>query len=175
MTSALPPAVIDILQTMGMALAMYLLILVLAKICGVRSFAQLSSFDIAATIAIGSIMASTVVTGPKALLPGAIGLTTLYGLQVLVSGWRRRRDAVRRAIDSPPILLMQEGGEILWDNMDCARVTEDDLRTAMRAANVINPRSVQAVVMEGTGGLRVLHGHGAPIPRDAWILQGVRR
>ncbi|MDN3525548.1 DUF421 domain-containing protein [Halomonas sabkhae] len=174
MTSALPTAVIDMLQTMGTALAMYLLILVLAKLCGVRSFAQLSSFDIAATIAIGSIMASTVVTGPSALLPGLVGLTTLYGLQVVVSGWRRRQDAVRRTIDSPPILLMQAGGEILWDNMDCARVTEDDLRTAMRAANVIDPQSVQAIIMEGTGGLRVLHGHGTPIPRDAWILQGVR-
>jgi uncharacterized membrane protein YcaP (DUF421 family) len=163
------------LQTMGTALAMYLLILVLTKLCGVRSFAQLSSFDIAATIAIGSIMASTVVTGPSALLPGLVGLTTLYGLQVVVSGWRRRRDAVRRTIDSPPILLMQAGGEILWDNMDCARVTEDDLRTAMRAANVIDPQSVQAIIMEGTGGLRVLHGHAGPIPDDAWILQGVCR
>jgi uncharacterized membrane protein YcaP (DUF421 family) len=63
---------------------------------------------------------------------------------------------------------------MLPDNMRVARITEDDLRCQLRKANVIDPARVEAVVMEGTGTVHVLHGHDEPPARDAWILQNVR-
>lgn len=153
---------------------MYVTILLLARWSGVRSFAQMSAFDVAVTIAIGSLLATSVVSTDPPLLQGMTAAATLYGLQLVVSRLRRRNEATRRTFDNDPILLMGPGGELLHENMQVARVTEDDLRCQLRKANVIDPAEVEAVIMEGTGTVHVLWGHGTSPAPDAWILQNVR-
>ena len=165
------------LMLLGVVLSstlMYFTVLVLARWSGVRSFAQMSAFDVAVTIAIGSLLATSVVSTDPPLLQGMTAAATLYGLQLVVSRLRRRNETTRRAFDNDPILLMGPGGELLHENMQVARVTEDDLRCQLRKANVIDPAEVEAVIMEGTGTVHVLRGHGtAPAP-DSWILENVR-
>ena len=96
-------------------------------------------------------------------------------LQLAVSHLRARRRAAERAVDNRPILLMGEGGVLRHRNLRVARVTEDDLRTHLRAANVSDPADVRAVVMEGTGTIHVLHGaHPALTEERPWILDNVR-
>ncbi|WP_111748308.1 DUF421 domain-containing protein [Salinisphaera orenii] len=158
-------------------LAMYLTVIVFARLSGVRSFAQMSTFDIAVTIAVGSLLATVVTSKDPALLQGMLALMLLYGLQLGVSWLRNRFRGFTKATDNPPILLMEAGGEIKWENMRVARVTENDLRTHLRKANVTARREVQAVVMEGTGTINVLHateGQANAPDDDAWILQDVR-
>lgn len=155
-------------------LGMYLTILLMARWSGVRSFAELSTFDVAVTIANGSLLASTIVSKNPALLQGMTAVLTLFAIQLGVSRYRSRLPWLRRATDNAPILLMGPGGEMLPRNMSIARVTEDDLRTHLRMANVIDRATVQAVVMEGTGRIHVLSGHGDTDIRDSWILEGVR-
>ena len=159
-----------VLSSMGM----YLTILVLARWSGVRSFAQMSAFDVAVTIAIGSLLATSVVSTDPPLLQGVTAAATLYGLQLVVSRLRRHNETTRRTFDNDPILLMGPGGQLLAENMQIARVTEDDLRCQLRKANVIDPSQVEAVIMEGTGTVHVLWGHGTSPAPDAWILQNVR-
>lgn len=162
--------VLVVLCTVGM----YLTVLGLARWSGVRSFAQMSTFDVAVTIAIGSLLASSILGQEPPLLQGVVAAASLYGLQLLVSRLRCTSDRWRRAVDNGPILLMGPGGEMLPENMRVARITEDDLRCQLRKANVIDPSRVEAVVMEGTGTVHVLHGHDNPPGPDAWILQNVR-
>lgn len=166
---ALAPLVWVVLGTLGM----YATILVFARWSGVRSFAQLSTFDIAVTIAIGSVLATTVAAENPALLQGVAAVVTLYALQLGVSWLRSRSRPIAFAVDNAPILLMAAGGEMLRSNMRVARVSEDDLRAHLRAANCADTASVLAVVMEGTGKINVLHGAGT-LDRDDWILEGVR-
>lgn len=162
---------------LGVALSatgMYMTILLLARWSGVRSFAQMSAFDVAVTIAIGSLLATSIVSTDPPLLQGITAAATLYGLQLVVSRLRRLNEATRSTFDNEPILLMGPGGELLHENMRVARVTEDDLRCQLRKANVIDPTEVEAVIMEGTGTVHVLRGHNAAPPPDAWILKNVR-
>jgi uncharacterized membrane protein YcaP (DUF421 family) len=159
-----------VLSTAGM----YLTVLGLARWSGVRSFAQMSTFDVAVTIAIGSLLASSILSKDPPLLQGIVAAASLYGLQLCVSRLRWASDRWRRTVDNGPILLMGAGGEMLRENMRVARITEDDLRCQLRKANVIDPTRIEAVIMEGTGNVHVLHGHDAPPGPDAWILQNVR-
>lgn len=154
--------------------AMYFAVLLFARIAGVRSFAQMSAFDLAVTIAIGSMIATTVASRDPPLVQGMFAMMGLYALQLIVSRLRRRFASFRRVVDNRPILLMDAGGRMLHENMKVARVTEDDLRQELRAANVIDPGHVQAVVMEGTGNVHVLHHHDQDVSRDAWVLENVR-
>lgn len=159
-----------VLSTVGM----YLTVLGLARWSGVRSFAQMSTFDVAVTIAIGSLLASSILSRDPPLLQGMVAAVSLYGLQLFVSWLRCASERWRRTVDNGPILLMGPGGEMIGENMRVARITEDDLRCQLRKANVIDPARIEAVVMEGTGNVHVLHGHAAPPGADAWILQNVR-
>ena len=155
-------------------LGMYVLLICCARISGVRSFAEMSTFDIAVSVAVGSLIATTVATSSPPLAQGAAALVVLYVLQLGVSHVRARRRIAARTVDNRPILLMGDGGVLRRRNMVIARVTEDDLRTHLRGANVSDLAEIRAVVMEGTGTIHVLHGEHAQLDKPRpWILNNV--
>ncbi len=154
--------------------ALYAAILVIARASGVRSFAEMSPFDVVVTIAVGSLMAGVLAARNPPLVEGLTAVLTLYAIQLTVSQLRARFARIERATDTRPILLMASGGRILHANLKVARVTEHDLRTHLRAANVADPGRIKAVVMEGTGSISVLHGDDPNLARTAWVLDGVR-
>ena len=64
---------------------------------------------------------------------------------------------------------------MLTDNMQAARVTQDDLFAKLREANTLSMSEVRAVVLETTGDISVLHGPENGRPLEDAILFGVRR
>lgn len=80
----------------------YLAMVALTRVAGPRSFSKMSSTDFATTVAIGSIIASVLLSPHPSLLAGALALTTLYGIQALVTWGRSRARWVTRAIDNEP-------------------------------------------------------------------------
>ena len=70
----------------------------------------MSSFDFAATVAIGSTLASTAV-GSVSLSPGAAGLPMLFGLQAAIAV--RRRGALGGLVDNTPLLRGVRGADRL--------------------------------------------------------------
>lgn len=154
------------------ALGIYLSVIVLTRICGKRSFSKMSSFDFAMTVAVGSIIATTVLSSSVSLLEGIIGLASIYLLQI-VAAYSRRNKVIRNAMDNTPLLLM-DGQNILFDNLRKARVAEGDLRAKLREANIVKLSQVKAVIFETTGNISVLHSEDYLTP-DAWLLQDVQR
>lgn len=155
-------------------LCMYFTLVLIARWSGVRSFAEMSPVDIAVTIGLGSLLATVAVSKNPPLSQGLAALVTLYGVQWIISRLRRRFAGVEKTTDNAPILLMGEGGTMKPVNMRIARVTENDLRTHLRAANVADVATVRAMVMEGTGAINVLHGADGRLDKHAWILSSVR-
>ncbi len=155
------------------ALGIYLLVLVYTRLVGLRSFAKMSSFDFAMTVAIGSMVASAVLARRPALVQAAVALGAIYGLQYGLGVLRQKWPWVERLVDNEPLLLMA-GEQMLRENMRKARVTEDDLWGKLREANVLDPQQVRAVVMETTGDITVLHGDPDGTPLAPKLLTGVR-
>lgn len=159
----------ELLSTALAALAIYLFVIASTRLAGLRSFATMSSFDFAMTVAIGSLIASAA-SGQVALAGSATGIAVLYLAQAVVAALRRR-GLLGGLVDNSPLLLMEEG-RILEDNLAAARMTRGDLRARLRAANVLEHAQVHAVVFETTGDVSVLHGDGR---LDPDLLRGVRR
>lgn len=155
------------------AAAIYLAMLILTRVAGLRSFAKLSSFDFAVTVAIGSVIATTILAEDPPLLQATVALTSLYGLQMLVAVLRRRSDAAREAVDNAPRLLMA-GRRVIRENLRAAQMTEADVRAKLREANVLDLDQVWAVVMEATGDVSVIHGDPDGPPLNPELLSGVR-
>ena len=63
-----------------------------------------------------------------------------------------------------------KGDKILHENLNKNRITEEDLMAKLREANVLRLEDVQAVVLEQTGDISVLHGDK---DIDAQILKGI--
>lgn len=143
-----------ILSTVGV----YAVVILLTRLNGLRTFSKMSGFDFAMTVAVGSLMASTMINESPPLLQAAVGLATLYACQRFVA-WLRVRYDTRHIVDNEPLLLMK-GPEMLEENMKLARVSKADLYGKLREANVLNLAQVRAVVMETSGDISVLHAAG---------------
>lgn len=148
--------------------AVYVVVIVLSRLSGLRALAKMSTFDFAATVAVGSIVASTVL-GSASLATAVLGLALLFGLQYVIATLRRR-GLLQGVVDNRPILLMA-GTDVLEGNMRHARVSREELWTQLRLNGVHRLEQVHAVVMETTGDVSVLHA-GERVDRE--LLEGVR-
>ena len=155
------------------AVAVYAAVLVYTRFAGLRSFAKMSSFDFAMTVAIGSMTASAILTRTPTLPQAVVGLGSIYLLQWAVGQLRQTSPAFQSVVDNEPVLLM-DGSEMLRDHMREEGVTEDDLWSKLREANVLDVSQVRAVVMETTGDISVLHGEPDGTPLQPRLLTGVR-
>lgn len=139
-----------VISTIGI----YLAFLVLIRVVGQRALASMSSFDFAATIALGAVMGRVVLGYTPTLLAGVIGLTTLFALQAGFGIIRRspRADAV---ISNLPLLLMADG-KLLDENLRRAHIVENELREKLRLSGVRRYDDVACVILERTGAISVL-------------------
>lgn len=152
--------------------AVYLALILFSRIAGLRSFAEMTNFDLAATVIFGSMAATTAVSTSTSLLQGVVALAVLFTAQALIA-YVRRLKRVERAVDNRPLLLM-DGTEVLTDNLARARMTDDDLRSKLRIAGVGRVEQVAAVVLETTGTISVLTVDQQGRHLDPTMLQSVR-
>ena len=166
-----PSSVVMILISCVM---IFITLVVLTRTVGLRSFSKMSSFDFAMTIAVGSILASVLLSESTPLLDGVIALASVFTLQYLVSVLRKNTSWAAGLIDNQPRLLMI-GDEILYDSLRATRVTEEDLIAKLREANVLDYSQVRAVVLETTGDISVLHTSDNSVDLSDALLQSVKR
>ena len=139
--------------------AIYIIILLYTRIFGLRTFAKMTSFDFAATIAMGSIFADVIGSTNYSILKGAVALFLIIALQGLYSLFIRKSNHFKKVMTNTPFLLMKDG-IILTENLSKANVSKGDLYGKLREANVIQMSEVRAVVFEVTGDISVLHTSG---------------
>ncbi len=154
------------------AVIIYFLVIVSTRLAGVRSFAKMSGFDFAMTIAVGSVLASTAMSPSVPVPVGVTVLAVLFGVQWGLAKLRVVFPPFSKLLDNEPVLVMKEG-EILEDNLARCGVTRDDLASKLREANVLRLDHVRAVIVETTGDVTVLHGDPA-VELSPEIFRGVR-
>ena len=155
------------------AAGIYISVIVFTRISGKRSFSTMSSFDFTMTVAVGSLIATTLLSASVSLLQGIVGLGALYLLQ-FGAAILRRNPTMKDAIDNTPQLLVYEG-KIFKDNLKKVRLTEGDLRSKLRESNVMSLQHVKAVVFETTGDVSVIHSTDPGAKPGDWLLEDVKR
>ncbi|MGO2034886.1 MAG: DUF421 domain-containing protein [Brevibacterium sp.] len=159
---------VDAIRIVASCIVFYGGIILLLRILGQRTLASLSSFDLAAILAIGAIIGRSILGDTPTLAAGVLALATLLLLQAL-TGLGRRFGVVRGLVNSPAIVLMA-GSEMLADNLAHAHVDPDEVLTKLRTAGVRHLGEVACVILEPTGQISVIR-RGAPI--DDALLVGV--
>ncbi|QBI20053.1 DUF421 domain-containing protein [Egibacter rhizosphaerae] len=133
----------------------YLVVLVSTRIVGLRSFSQMSGFDFAVNIALGSMIAATAVNADVSLADGAVAVAVLFVVQVLIAKIRRYGFGTDW-VNNRSLLLMA-GPEFVEEHLRRSQLTKDDVRYKLREANVFRYEDVRAVILETTGEVSVLH------------------
>lgn len=157
-----------VLSTLGI----YFSLILFTRLAGVRTFSKMSSFDFAVTVAIGSLIASTILTKDPPLYQAIVAMGTLFIIQMTIASFRGTL-FLKKFVDNKPILLMK-GTKMLEDNMKKARVTHEDILGKLREANVTQLKQIKAVVMETTGDISVLHHHEEDHELEEKLLEDVR-
>ncbi|MGE0495446.1 MAG: DUF421 domain-containing protein [Vulcanimicrobiota bacterium] len=147
-------------RILGTTAAVYFGVVAMTRLNGLRTFSKMSSFDLAATVAVGSIMATTIVNAKVKCAEGILAIVLLVAAQRLLATLREH-GWMAWAVDNRPVLLMWNG-EFRHEAMRRSRVTEIDIYAKLREANILRLDQVRAVVLETTGDVSVLHGEDEP-------------
>jgi uncharacterized membrane protein YcaP (DUF421 family) len=110
-------------------------------------------------------------TKDVALAEGALAFAILIGLQFLVTWSSVRARWVRQVVTGEPLMLLYRGA-FLPAALRCARVTEDEVRSAVRSAGLSSLNDAEAVVLETDGSFSVVR-RGTENGRPS--LDGVRQ
>lgn len=144
-----------VLRVLVVGTLAYLALVAWLRLTGKRSVAKWNAFDLVVTVALGSTLASILLTKDVALLEGVVGMGLLILLQYAISWTSVRVGWVRRAVKNVPTLLLWEGTPC-HEAMRRQRVTEGELRAAVRSAGHASMEEVDAIVLETDGNFSVV-------------------
>ncbi|MDA5560935.1 DUF421 domain-containing protein [Exiguobacterium sp. MMG028] len=132
----------------------YISIILMLRISGKRTLAKMNAFDFIVTVAMGSILATTLTSQQTSLLAGLTAFGTLVVLQYMLAKLSKRFSMVNRMIKSEPTLLFYRG-DYLQEYLRKERILEMEVIQAIRASGT-PLEQVEAVVLETDGTFSVL-------------------
>jgi uncharacterized membrane protein YcaP (DUF421 family) len=133
----------------------YCALVILLRVSGKRTLAKMNAFDLVVTVALGSTLATVLLSSEVSLAEGALAFVLLCTLQYAVAFLSVRSKKFREIIKSEPTLLLHRG-EYLRSSMRSERVTEDEIRAAIRMQGKSGPDGIAAVVLETDGSFTVI-------------------
>jgi uncharacterized membrane protein YcaP (DUF421 family) len=146
-----------IMRTLIVGTLAYGALIVSLRVSGKRTLAKLNAFDLIVTVALGSTLATIVLSEDVALAEGVAALLLLIVLQYVVAFVSVRSRRFARAVRSEPSLLVRDGA-LCPEAMRRARVTEEELETVLRTNGERRFEAVEAIILESDGSFSVIGG-----------------
>lgn len=134
----------------------YIAVIVILRVSGKRTLSKWNSFDFVVTIAFGSTLATVLLSQDTSLIQGVFGFGLLTLLQYIFTWLSVRSTFVQKLIKAQPTLLVANG-TFQTSALARERVTESEIRAAVRSKGIANIEDVDAVVLETDGSFSVLH------------------
>lgn len=154
------------------ALLVYGFVILLLRVSGKRSTSKMNNFDWVVTIALGSIVAKTILDRAIVLTEGMAAIAALVVLQYAATKMAVRSRFVERLLLSHPTLLFYEG-KFFERALREERVTKREILSGMRASGYDSPEEVAAVVLEPNAQLSVFGKEQAGLPAVLEDVSGV--
>ena len=135
----------------------YVALVLLLRVSGKRTLSKMNAFDLIVTVALGSTLATVLLSEDTALAEGVLALALLILFQFAITWLSVRSKTVSRLVKAEPRLLFHRG-EFLWGAMKAERVNEGEVLQAMRSQGFARKEQVEAVVLETDGSFSVMSG-----------------
>lgn len=145
----------SLLRILIIGLLAYTTLVLFLRLSGNRTLSKMNAFDLIVTVALGSTLATVLLSKDVALADGAVALGLLISLQFVITWTSVRFRWVRRLVTGEPLMLLYQG-EFLSTSLQQARVTQDEVLSAIRSSGLNDVTAVEAVVLETDGSLSVV-------------------
>tara|TARA_R100000322_G_scaffold88156_1_gene54814 strand:- start:566 stop:1087 length:522 start_codon:yes stop_codon:yes gene_type:complete len=144
-----------LLRTGIIGVLAYVTLVLLLRISGRRTLSKMNAFDLVVTVALGSTLATVILNKNVTLAQGTLAFALLIGMQYAVTWSSVRAGWVRRIVTGEPALLLYRGN-LLTKALVAARVTQGEVKAAVRSAGLVDLEAVEAVVLETDGSFSVI-------------------
>jgi uncharacterized membrane protein YcaP (DUF421 family) len=136
----------------------YFAIILALRLSGKRTLSKLNAFDLVVTVALGSTLATVLLSKDVALAEGILALALLIFLQFAFAWLSVRSSWFEAIIKSEPSLIMHKGN-YLEKEMQRQRITREEIGAAIRASGLSSTADAVAVVLETDGTISVIKDH----------------
>lgn len=144
-----------ILRTIIVGLLAYLSLVVIIRVSGKRTLSQMNAFDFIVTVALGSILASIILTEDVSLVQGITAYLILIVMQYIITKLTLHSDKFNKIIKSDPKLLYYDD-HFLDENLKKERLNKTEIHQAVRASGTANLENVKAVILGSEGSISVI-------------------
>lgn len=156
----------DIVSIVLVGTVFYVTLVAILRLSGKRTLSQLNVFDFIVTVALGSVLATTLLTTDVTFTEGLTALVLLAGLQFLIATISSVWPRTRQVLTSDSVLLLADG-QIRHEALKRNRLTESELRQAVRSEGNGDLSRIKAVVLETNGKISVIsdsqYGNGSAV------------
>lgn len=136
--------------------AIYLALLLIFRITGKRSLAQITTFDFVLLLVIGEATQQALLGNDFSIVNAVIVIVTLLGLDLGLSLVQSRFPRLGPWLDDVPLVLV-EHGQVLQKRMDKSRISEADILHAARATQGLERMDqIKYAVLERTGEISII-------------------
>src|SRR3954469_1279710 len=139
----------------------FIALMTMLRVSGKRTLSKLNVFDFVFVVAVGSVFAATLVEKDVTLVEGLASLATLIVVQAALAKLAAYSRTAERIINGAPTLLLSHG-KFLHHALKKERVTEEEVRAAIREEGLTRVEDADAVVLENDGTMTVAHESKRP-------------
>lgn len=144
-----------LVHTLVVGVLSYGILIIFLRVSGKRTLSKMNAFDLIVNISLGSILATLLLNDSVPLTEGLLAFAVLILLQFAVTWSSVRVPWIRRLVTGEPQFLLKQG-TFIPGALKRARITEDEIRAAVRSAGLCDLSMVEAVVIETDGSFSVV-------------------
>lgn len=138
------------------AAAIYLLLMVLFKIAGRRSLAELTTFDLVLLMVIGEATQQALLGDDFSLVNAVLVIVTLIAIDIGFSLVKQRSLGFSRLLDGGPTILVEQG-RVLHQRLKHARLDEEDILEASRSGQgIVDISQIKFAILERNGKISII-------------------
>lgn len=146
-------------RTLLVGVLAYTALVFVLRLTGKRTLSKWNAFDFVVTVALGSSLATAILSKEVSLLQGGLAFTLLVLLQFAVTWLSVRFEKLQKLFKAKPTLLLYQG-QFQRHLMLRERVTEAEIRAALRGQGLSAVETVGAVILETDGSFSVIKDLG---------------
>lgn len=150
-----------LVRVVVVGVAAYTALILLLRVSGKRTLAKLNAFDFVVTVAIGSTLATMLLSSTVALAEGLVALALMVGLQYVVASASNRSPRVERLVKSEPRLVYHGGyvegvkarqhGDVMTPPDAAKQCVAPTLRTTCNKAGLASQHSSRTLASAACG------------------------
>ena len=138
------------------AVAIYAFLLLVFRITGKRSLAQITTFDFVLLLIIGEATQQALLGDDFSIINACIVIGTLMVLELGLSVVKDRWPTLDRVLESAPLIVVQDG-KVLEERVARERVDLDDVLTAARELHGLERLDqIKFAILERSGGISIV-------------------